>query len=138
MPKTAYEMRSSDCISDVCSADLVRLGRAAARGFLGGGVLPGVKHMPGHGRATVDSHQGLPVVDADLETLDRTDFVPFRALSDLPWAMTAHVVYSRIDAERPATLSPTVIAEAIRGRIGFDGVLVSDDLSMGAIGRAHV
>ena len=109
------------------------LGRAACEGFLAGGVLPVVKHVPGHGRATVDSHHELPVVDTPLDVLRETDFRAFRALNDAPWAMTAHVVYTAVDPVRPATTSPTVVAEVIRGDIGFRGVLVSDDLSMEAL-----
>jgi beta-N-acetylhexosaminidase len=115
-------------------AQVARLGRAACAGLLAGGVLPVVKHMPGHGRARVDSHFALPVVDADAATLAETDFAPFRALGDVPWAMTAHVVFSAIDDHQPATLSPVVIDRVIRGAIGFDGVLVSDDIGMGALG----
>lgn len=109
------------------------LGRAAAEGLLSGGVMPILKHIPGHGRSVVDSHHDLPRVDTDFDTLADSDFVPFRALNDVPWAMTAHIVYSAIDADRCATLSPTVIAEVIRGEIGFAGLLVSDDLSMKAL-----
>jgi len=111
---------------------VARLGRAACEGYLAGGVLPIVKHLPGHGRAPVDSHLDLPVVTADRGTL-AADLAPFRALADMPWAMTAHVVYTALDPARPATLSPSVIADVIRGEIGFDGVLVSDDLCMGAL-----
>lgn len=110
------------------------LGRAACEGLLAGGVLPIVKHIPGHGRATVDSHRDCPRVAAARDELDRTDFAPFRALAAMPWAMTAHVVFAAIDPDAPATLSPRVVGEVIRGAIGFDGVLVSDDLSMGALG----
>jgi beta-N-acetylhexosaminidase len=110
-----------------------RLARAAADGLLAGGVLPVVKHVPGHGRARADSHAELPVVETPLDELDRTDFGPFRALADLPIAMTAHVVYRAVDRERAATVSPTVIAEVIRRRIGFDGLLMTDDLSMQAL-----
>ncbi len=110
-----------------------RLGRAAAEGLLEGGVLPVVKHIPGHGRARADSHHELPVVKTPLIELERTDFEAFRRLNDLPIAMTAHVVYAAIDAKRPATLSSTVIGEVIRGRIGFDGLLLTDDLSMSAL-----
>lgn len=117
-------------------ARVAALGRAACEGLLAGGVLPTIKHMPGHGRALVDSHHACPRVDAGREMLSRTDFAPFRALADMPWAMTAHVVFTAIDPERPVTLSPTAIAEVIRGEIGFDGVLISDDLSMGALGGA--
>jgi beta-N-acetylhexosaminidase len=112
---------------------VARLGRAACDGLLAGGVLPIIKHIPGHGRARVDSHQALPVVDAEIGVLERTDFAPFHALADMPWAMTAHIVFDRIDARRPATLSPIVIDDIIRGAIGFDGVLVSDDVEMGAL-----
>ena len=112
---------------------VARLGRAAVEGFLAAGVLPVVKHIPGHGRATVDSHHDLPVVDAGLEALREVDFAPFAALADAPWAMTAHVVYRAIDPDNPATTSRTAIAEIVRGEIGFDGLLVSDDLSMKAL-----
>jgi beta-N-acetylhexosaminidase len=115
------------------AALVARLGRVACEGLLAGGVLPVVKHMPGHGRARVDSHHALPVVDADLRTLEDTDFAPFRALADMPWAMTAHVVFSAVEARRPATTSPAVIDRVIRGSIGFAGVLVSDDIGMGAL-----
>lgn len=115
-------------------AEVARLGRAACEGLLGGGVLPVIKHIPGHGRAAVDSHAALPRVSADRAMLDASDFVPFRALAAMPWAMTAHIVYEALDPELPATLSPRVIGETIRGSIGFDGVLVSDDLSMHALG----
>jgi beta-N-acetylhexosaminidase len=110
-----------------------RLGRAAAEGLLEGGVLPVLKHMPGHGRARTDTHHELPVVETPLKELERTDFEAFRLLADLPIGMTAHVVYAAIDAKRPATVSPTVIDEVIRGRIGFDGLLLTDDLSMSAL-----
>jgi beta-N-acetylhexosaminidase len=110
------------------------LGRAAAEGLLAGGVLPVIKHIPGHGRGTVDSHQALPRVEAPLALLEAADFAPFRALADMPLAMTAHIVYTALDAERPATLSRRVIGEAIRASIGFDGLLMTDDLSMRALG----
>src|SRR5262249_29943011 len=109
------------------------LGRAVCDGLRSAGITPVIKHMPGHGRALVDSHLDLPRVDCRIEELRRTDFVPFKRLADLPWGITAHVVYTAIDAERPATTSPTVIADVIRGEIGFAGVLVSDDLSMEAL-----
>jgi beta-N-acetylhexosaminidase len=92
-----------------------------------------IKHIPGHGRATIDSHHALPRVSTSRDELERTDFAPFRDLRDMPWAMTAHVVYEAIDADLPATLSPRVVADVIRGFIGFDGLLVSDDLSMNAL-----
>ena len=109
------------------------LGRAAAEGLLAGGVLPVIKHIPGHGRARADSHEELPVVNAAWEELDRHDFVPFRALSDMPMAMTAHVIYAAIDRRRPATTSVSVMRTAIRGAIGFAGLVMTDDLSMKAL-----
>jgi beta-N-acetylhexosaminidase len=112
------------------------LARAVCEGLLEGGVLPVVKHIPGHGRAQVDSHYACPSVETGYQELSRTDFAPFRALASMPWAMTAHIVYGAIDPTRPATLSRKVVAEIIRGDIGFDGVLVSDDLSMRALGGA--
>jgi beta-N-acetylhexosaminidase len=112
---------------------IAALGRAAANGLLEGGVMPIIKHIPGHGRAMVDSHHDLPRVAASRAELSARDFRPFRALNDLPWGMTAHVVYEAIDADLPATLSPKVIAEVIRGEIGFDGLLLTDDLSMKAL-----
>ena len=108
------------------------LARAYAEGLMAGGVLPVMKHVPGHGRAEVDSHHDLPFVSVDRPALDR-DFAPFRALADLPMAMTAHIVYRALDPDRPATTSRTVIEDVIRGAIGFDGLLVSDDLSMEAL-----
>ena len=108
------------------------LGRAFAEGLMAGGTLPVMKHCPGHGRADVDSHVALPTVSADLAALAR-DFAPFKALADLPMAMTAHVTYLAIDPERPATTSRIVIDRVIRGEIGFDGLLLSDDLSMEAL-----
>ncbi|MBV9965567.1 MAG: beta-N-acetylhexosaminidase [Alphaproteobacteria bacterium] len=112
---------------------VARLGRAACEGLLAGGVLPIIKHIPGHGRAQVDSHRALPRVDAARDLLEKTDFAPFRALSDMPWAMTAHIVYTAIDPVAPATFSAAVIDGVIRKHIGFDGVLISDDISMGAL-----
>ena len=107
-------------------------GRAVCAGLLAGGVLPVIKHLPGHGRAPADSHAALPVVGADRATLAATDFAAFRALADQPLGMTAHVLYTALDPDRPATLSPACIA-AIRREIGFEGLLMSDDLSMGAL-----
>jgi len=110
------------------------LGRAMARGLLAGGVTPVMKHIPGHGRATADSHHALPVVEATEAKLLSRDAKPFAALSGLvPWAMTAHIIYAALDDARPATLSPAVI-RFIRRKIGFRGVLVTDDLAMGALG----
>ena len=112
---------------------VAELGRAVAQGLLDGGVLPVIKHIPGHGRAAVDSHLELPVVDVPRDVLERTDFEPFRRLAAMPWGMTAHVVYREIDPKRPASLSTRVIQEVIRGSIGFDGFLVSDDVTMKAL-----
>ncbi len=108
------------------------LARAACEGLLAGGVLPVIKHMPGHGRAFSDSHLELPVVHADLATLDAWDFVPFRAMSDFPIAMTAHVVFEAIDPKRPATTSKKAI-RLMREKLGFGGLILSDDLSMKAL-----
>jgi beta-N-acetylhexosaminidase len=110
------------------------LGRSLANGALAGGCLPVIKHIPGHGRAGVDSHHALPVVDAPIDVLRSHDFRPFKALADLPMAMTAHVLYTALDAENPATLSPVILAEIIRGEMGFSGLVMTDDLSMGALG----
>ena len=110
------------------------LARAVMDGLLDQGIMPIVKHTPGHGRSMVDSHLSLPVVDASLDDLRRTDFKAFRMLADAPWAMSAHVVYRALDADAPATTSALVIRQIIREEIGFDGVLISDDLSMKALG----
>jgi beta-N-acetylhexosaminidase len=112
---------------------VMALARAQAAGFLDGGVLPVMKHIPGHGRARADSHLSLPVVEASLDELRQSDFPPFAALADLPMAMTAHVVYTAIDKTAPATLSAKVIKKVIRGEIGFGGLLMTDDLSMKAL-----
>jgi beta-N-acetylhexosaminidase len=108
-------------------------GRAVSEGVLASGLLPVMKHAPGHGRAQVDSHHELPVVETPLDVLEQTDFEPFRRLADLPIAMTAHVVYRAIDPDAPATTSAKVIGEIVRGHIGFDGLLLSDDMSMKAL-----
>lgn len=112
---------------------VIDLGRAQMEGLLEGGVLPVMKHIPGHGRAGSDSHLELPRVKTPREELSASDFVPFRSLNLCPMAMTAHVVYDSIDPQRPATVSPKVVREVIRGEIGFDGLLMSDDLSMQAL-----
>ena len=109
------------------------LGGAAAEGLMQAGVLPVMKHVPGHGRAGADSHLELPRVDATMRELEAADFVPFQKLAHLPMAMTAHVVYSAIDPTGPATTSRKVVQEIIRQAIGFDGLLMSDDLSMKAL-----
>ncbi|WP_029005809.1 beta-N-acetylhexosaminidase [Azorhizobium doebereinerae] len=109
------------------------LASAAARGLLDGGVLPVVKHMPGHGRAPLDSHEHLPTVTASRSVLEASDFAAFMALNTLPLGMTAHVVYADLDKHNPATTSRLVLDEVVRGFIGFDGALMSDDLSMNAL-----
>lgn len=109
------------------------MGQAAADGLKAGGMLPVMKHMPGHGRGMVDSHHELPVVDVPVDELDKHDFVPFRALNKELMAMSAHLVFTSIDPDAPATTSRKVIDEIIRDRIGFDGLLMSDDTSMNAL-----
>jgi len=121
---------------------IIDLGRAVIEGMIEGGVLPAMKHVPGHGRATADSHFALPRVTTPADELRATDFVPFRSLARCPLAMTAHVVYEAIDPENPATTSPRVIRNIIRGELEFAGLLFSDDLSMKALegslaARAH-
>lgn len=111
---------------------VAQLGRAAAEGMLAGGVLPVVKHMPGHGRAFADSHKELPVVHADRATLEAWDWLPFRALSDMPIAMTAHVVFTAVDPKRPATTSRKAV-KTMRRELGFGGLILTDDLSMQAL-----
>lgn len=119
-------------------AEVARLGAAWVRGLQSAGCVPVIKHIPGHGRALVDSHESLPRVDASAAEL-AADIAPFRDLAGSgAWAMTAHILYAAWDAARPATLSPGIIRDVIRGAIGFDGVLVSDDLAMGAMrGLSH-
>jgi beta-N-acetylhexosaminidase len=114
-------------------AKVAAIARAVADGLAQGGILPVLKHIPGHGRATADSHLGLPVVDAPENELEKTDFAAFRPLIGLPMAMTAHVVFSAIDPAHPATTSATMIEQVIRGSIGFQGLLMSDDVSMNAL-----
>lgn len=114
-------------------AQVSALAAAAADGLLQGGVLPVVKHLPGHGRATADSHLALPIVETDRETLEATDFEAFRPLAGLPLGMTAHVVFSAIDPVAPATTSAIMVKDVIRGSIGFKGLLMSDDMSMKAL-----
>jgi beta-N-acetylhexosaminidase len=112
---------------------VAQIGKEAAAGLMDGGVLPVIKHIPGHGRAGADTHLELPTVTTRLATLRRTDFAPFKAMRDAPFAMTAHVVYADIDPDFPATTSRTVIDGVIRKIIGFDGALMSDDLNMQAL-----
>ncbi len=126
-----------DVIGDRAFAEdpelVIELARASMEGFLDGGVLPVIKHVPGHGRANADSHLALPRVDASHAELSARDFVTFRALNRAPMAMTAHVVYEALDPKHPATTSKKIIRDIIRGEIRFDGLLMSDDLSMSAL-----
>jgi beta-N-acetylhexosaminidase len=115
------------------AAKVAAIAESVALGLLQCGVLPVLKHLPGHGRATADSHHGLPVVEVDRLTLLATDFAAFQPLKDLPLGMTAHVVYADIDPVAPATTSLTVVRDVIRGSIGFSGLLMSDDISMEAL-----
>jgi beta-N-acetylhexosaminidase len=115
------------------AAKVSAIAAAIAEGLMAGGVLPVLKHIPGHGRATADSHHRLPVVATDRASLESTDFAAFRPLASLPMAMTAHIVFSAIDPVSPATTSATMIGEVIRGFIGFGGLLMSDDVSMQAL-----
>lgn len=127
-----HEIISDRAYGDEADA-VVALGATVCNGLLAGGVLPVIKHIPGHGCAGSDSHKELPAVDTPHGTLSANDFVPFRALNRMPWAMTAHVLYRDIDADAPATVSKRVIGDIIRGEIGFDGLLLSDDLGMQAL-----
>jgi beta-N-acetylhexosaminidase len=114
-------------------AIVAEIGMAAAQGLLAGGVLPVIKHIPGHGRGAADSHYNLPVVETSHEELSRTDFAPFKALARMPLAMTAHITYTALDPDNCATLSKRVISKVIRKEIGFGGLLMSDDVSMKAL-----
>ncbi len=126
-----------DVIGDRAHGDdpetITALGRAVCDGLLAGGVLPVVKHIPGHGRAAADSHLELPAVGTTRDEMRLTDFAPFAALNDMACAMAAHVLYTDIDSTAPATASPKVIEDVIRGDIGFDGLLLSDDIGMEAL-----
>jgi beta-N-acetylhexosaminidase len=113
--------------------EVAQIGMAAAEGLVAGGVMPVIKHIPGHGRGAADSHLDLPVVSTSHEELSKTDFVPFKALAHMPLAMTAHITYSDLDPKAPATLSKRVVKQIIRNEIGFDGLLMSDDVSMKAL-----
>jgi beta-N-acetylhexosaminidase len=114
-------------------AQVAALGRAVAEGYLEGGVLPVIKHIPGHGRARADSHLALPVIETGLGELSETDFSPFRALADMPLGMTAHILIPEIDPSLPASASRPIIDGVIRRQIGFDGLLMCDDIGMGAL-----
>ncbi|OKH89865.1 beta-N-acetylhexosaminidase [Thalassospira sp. TSL5-1] len=115
-------------------ANVVALASAVSAGLLDGGIIPVIKHIPGHGRAAVDSHKDLPVVTASKSSLSVNDFEPFRQMKDILAGMSAHILFTAIDDQRPATVSPTVIRDVIRGDIGFENLLISDDLSMEALG----
>jgi len=128
----AHEIVGNRAYSDRIEA-IMALARAHAAGFADGGVLPVIKHIPGHGRARADSHMELPVVEAKRAELEAVDFPPFAAMADAPMAMTAHVVYTALDKTAPATLSKKVISNVIRRQIGFRGLLMTDDLSMKAL-----
>jgi beta-N-acetylhexosaminidase len=108
------------------------LGRAVLDGLAKGGVVGVIKHMPGHGRAVVDSHHELPTVSVSKNELEQ-DFAPFRALNKAPMGMTGHIVFEAYDRDRPSTMSPIIIGQVIRDEIGFDGLLMSDDLDMSAL-----
>ncbi len=129
-----HEFLKNRCYDDGLEA-VVEIARQVAQAHLDGGVLPVLKHIPGHGRATADSHLGLPRVAADATVLDQTDFAAFRTLNDLPLGMTAHLVYDAIDSE-PATLSPKVM-QVIREDIGFGGLIMTDDISMKALSGSY-
>ncbi len=138
MPLADVPVAGADAvIGDRAFADrpekVAALAGAFAQGLADGGVLPVIKHVPGHGRATADSHQKLPVVTAERGMLEASDFAPFRALAEWPLAMTAHVVFKAIDPAAPATTSAAIVHEVIRGWIGYRGLLMSDDVSMGAL-----
>ena len=126
-----------DIIGDrALSGDLetiIELGRSVAQGNLNGGVLPVIKHIPGHGRATSDSHIALPTIEASRDLLEQTDFKTFRALNDLPLAMTGHLLMTNLDPDLNVSVSKQIISDIIRDWIGFDGLLMSDDLSMEAL-----
>ncbi|NQV99606.1 MAG: beta-N-acetylhexosaminidase [Rhodospirillales bacterium] len=115
------------------TAQTVRLGQAVCEGLLQGGVLPVMKHIPGHGRAMADSHTSLDIVTASRDQLEAVDFAPFRALNDTPWAMTAHLIYNVLDRDNPATHSSMILRGLIRKDFGYAGVLLSDDVSMNAL-----
>ncbi len=123
----------SDRAYGATPSSISELGWIMCQGLMEGGVLPVIKHLPGHGRAAVDSHLALPVVSASREELSEVDFAPFKALNEMPLGMTAHIIYEAFDGNQPATFSPVVIKDVIRTEIGFDGLLMTDDLSMHAL-----
>lgn len=131
LPETAAAIGDRAFASE--PAVVAKLGALVAEEMIRAGILPVIKHMPGHGRGTVDSHHELPLVTASRKVLGETDFAPFRALAHLPWGMTSHIVFDQIDPVFPATQSAKVIEDTIRGDIGFDGLLLTDDLNMNAL-----
>jgi beta-N-acetylhexosaminidase len=133
VPVAGADAVIGDRAYDTEPAGVAAIAGAVAQGLADGGVLPVLKHIPGHGRAAADSHAKLPVVNADRATLEATDFAAFRPLSGLPLAMTAHVVFTAIDPIAPATISATIVRDVIRDSIGFKGLLMTDDISMGAL-----
>ncbi len=137
MPQPDSHTIISDRAYSPKSEAALALARAHVAGFAAGGVLPVVKHMPGHGRAKVDSHQELPCVTASRQELEATDFVPFAAFADAPMAMTCHIVFAAIDNDNPATHSRAIIRNLLRKQIGFEGLLITDDLSMKALGGTY-
>ena len=132
LPQPGADPIISDRALGNCVEDIVDMAHAAMAGLMSGGIAPVIKHIPGHGRATVDSHKALPKIDADRETLERSDFLPFRMLSDAPMAMTAHAVYTH-NSRSAVTISRRSLTELIRAAIGFDGLLMTDDLDMKAL-----
>lgn len=133
LPQAGADPIISDRAFGASADQIVDLGHAAMSGLMAGGVAPVIKHLPGHGRATVDSHLALPVIDTDQATLARTDMAAFKPLAGVPMAMTAHAVYTAVDTGAPMTLSPKGIQTLIREAIGFDGLLMTDDLDMKAL-----
>ena len=132
LPQSGADPIISDRALGNWTDQIITLAKAAITGLMEGGVAPVIKHIPGHGRATVDSHLALPQITTSRMLLERTDFRPFRMLADAPMAMTAHAIYSAVD-EEPVTTSPKTLKDLIRTSIGFDGLLMSDDLDMKAL-----
>lgn len=132
LPQPGADPIISDRALGTSVADIVDMAHAAMAGLMAGGVAPVIKHIPGHGRATVDSHKALPKIDADRETLEKSDFLPFRRLNDAPMAMTAHAVYTH-NSRSAVTISRKSLTELIRAAIGYDGLLMTDDLDMKAL-----
>ena len=123
----------SDRAFSQCPTKMIKLANACMAGLTAGGVVPVIKHIPGHGRALVDSHKALPVITEPLEILKKSDFVPFRAFAQAPMAMTAHLIVKQVDADTPVTISRKALQQVIRKNIGYDGLVMSDDLDMKAL-----